>query len=313
MVQNNEMTPGELVKFIVLTAVIGGSIGSIGDFYTQLLRAIGSSERIMDVLEDVSEVEITNGPIVGKRLEGNISYKNVQFSYPTRSDLPVLKGIDLEIKAGQKIALVGTSGAGKSTIVQLLLQFYKLGSGEITVDGKNIYDYNISEYRSNVAIVPQEVLLFGGTIKENIGYGRPNASDADIIDAAKQANAWEFIQLFPDGLETIVGDRGIKRVAIARAILRNPSILLLDEATSALDSESERVVQEALNVLMKGRTSIIIAHRLSTIREVDCIYVLDGGKIIEKGTHETLSLIENGLYNNLAKLQASPNPFKGEQ
>ncbi|MEY4902797.1 MAG: hypothetical protein RLZZ292_612 [Bacteroidota bacterium] len=310
MVQNNEMTPGELVKFIVLTAVIGGSIGSIGDFYTQLLRAIGSSERIMDVLEDVSEVEITNGPIVGKRLDGNISYKNVQFSYPTRSDLPVLKGIDLEIKAGQKIALVGTSGAGKSTIVQLLLQFYKLGSGEITVDGKNIYDYNISEYRSNVAIVPQEVLLFGGTIKENIGYGRPNASDADIIDAAKQANAWEFIQLFPDGLETIVGDRGIKlsggqrqRVAIARAILRNPSILLLDEATSALDSESERVVQEALNVLMKGRTSIIIAHRLSTIREVDCIYVLDGGKIIEKGTHETLSLIENGLYNNLAKLQ----------
>ena len=178
------------------------------------------------------------------------------------------------------------------------------------LDGKSVFDYNISEYRHNFAIVPQEVLLFGGTIRENILYGKPDAAEAEIIEAAKQSNSWEFISSFPEGLETIVGERGIKlsggqrqRIAIARAILRDPSVLLLDEATSSLDAESEKVVQDALNNLMKGRTSIIIAHRLATIRDVDCIYVIDNGKIVEQGTHNELSLIDNGAYSSLAKLQ----------
>ncbi|MEO0338782.1 MAG: ABC subfamily B transporter ATP-binding protein, partial [Bacteroidota bacterium] len=244
------------------------------------------------------------------RVQGHIHYDDVQFSYPTRKDVSVLNGISFEVQPGESVALVGSSGAGKSTIIQLLLQFYKLDGGHIRVDGKNISEYDLADYRKNIAIVPQEVMLFGGTIKENIIYGKPEASDEEVEDAARKANAWQFIQSFPDGLETIVGERGVKlsggqrqRIAIARAILKDPAILLLDEATSSLDAESEKLVQEALNQLMEGRTSILIAHRLATIRDVDCIYVLDEGKIIEKGTHDELSKIENGAYSTLAKLQ----------
>ncbi len=311
MVQKNELTAGELISFVAYTAILGGAIAGLGSFYTQLLSAIGATERVREILNTESEIDLDNKP--GRdlvRFQGNIEYRDVHFSYPTRSDIAVLKGINFKIKAGQKVALVGPSGAGKSTIVQLLLQFYKVDKGNILLDDKSIFDYNISEYRHNFAIVPQEVLLFGGTIRENILYGKPNASDDEIIEAAKQSNSWEFISTFPEGLETIVGERGIKlsggqrqRIAIARAILRNPSVLLLDEATSSLDAESEKVVQDALNYLMKGRTSIIIAHRLATIRDVDCIYVIDHGKIVEQGTHNELSLIENGAYSSLAKLQ----------
>lgn len=314
MVQNKEMTPGELVSFIVITAVIGGSIGSIGDFYTQLLKALGSSERILEMLDMPSEVSLEKTTEPKSRFEGHISFRDVRFSYPTRDDVEVLKGLNLEIKAGSKVALVGTSGGGKSTIVQLLLHYYNVNSGSIFVDGKNINEFNITSYRENIALVPQEVILFGGTIRENIGYGKSNATEEEIIEAARKANAWDFIQSFPDGLNTIVGERGVKlsggqrqRIAIARAILKDPAILLLDEATSALDAESERVVQEALNTLMEGRTAIVIAHRLATIREVDCIYVIDNGMIIEKGTHEELSAMENGVYNSLAKLQFDAN------
>jgi ATP-binding cassette, subfamily B, bacterial len=309
-VQAGEMEAGTLVTFIAITAIIGGSIGGLGDLYTQLLRAIGASDRIIQILNEESEVELK--ATEGKKLniEGNITYKNVQFSYPTRDDIEVLKGINLEIKAGQKIALVGTSGGGKSTIVQLLQRFYNHTGGEILIDGNDIQSYDITDFRKNLGIVPQEVILFGGTIRENILYGNPQATDNEVIGAAKKANAWEFIDSFPDGLETVVGERGIKlsggqrqRIAIARAILKNPTILILDEATSSLDAESERVVQEALNGLMEGRTSVVIAHRLATIREVDCIYVIDGGVIVEKGTHDELSAIEDGIYNSLAKLQ----------
>lgn len=310
MVQSGAMTPGKLVSFIVITAVIGGSIGSIGDFYTQILRAIGASERIVEMLQMESEVKLEDKTTQSLQLDGNIQYKNVHFQYPTRTDVAVLKGLDLEIKAGQRVALVGTSGGGKSTIVQLLLRYYNVSEGAISVDGTNINDFNITAYRDNIALVPQEVILFGGTIRENIAYGKNNASEEEIIAAAKKANAWEFITSFPDGLDTIVGERGVKlsggqrqRIAIARAILKDPAILLLDEATSALDAESERVVQEALNNLMEGRTSIVIAHRLATIRDVDCIYVIDGGRIVEKGTHDELSSITDGIYNGLAKLQ----------
>ncbi len=311
LVQSGDMEVGDLFSFILYTGIIGGAIGGLGNLYTELTSALGATERIQEILDRNGEVQPINAPLQAhERLQGYIEYRNVLFSYPTRPDIQVLKGIDLQIQAGQKVALVGASGAGKSTIIQLLLQFYKIDSGAIYVDGKSIYEYDLLKYRQNIAIVPQEVLLFGGSIRENILYGQPNATEAELIAAAQQANAWEFIQSFPEGLDTIVGERGVKlsggqrqRVAIARAILKDPAILLLDEATSSLDAESEKLVQEALNRLMEGRTSIIIAHRLATIRDVDCIYVLDNGHIVEQGTHQELSLREDGLYNTLAKLQ----------
>ena len=311
LVEKGVMEVGDLFSFILYTGLIGGAIGSLGNLYTALAGALGATERITEILDTNSEVEIQSVKITeAQRFVGNISYKDIHFAYPTRLDVPVLKGINFDIKSGEKVALVGMSGSGKSTMVQLLLQFYQPDQGMITIDGKPATEYDLSVYRQNMAIVPQEVMLFGGTIRENILYGKPDATEAEIVDAAKQSNAWEFIDSFPDKLETIVGDRGIKlsggqrqRVAIARAILRNPSILLLDEATSSLDAESEKVVQDALNKLMEGRTSVIIAHRLATIREVDTIYVIDEGQIIEQGTHEELSAIEDGAYSGLAKLQ----------
>jgi ATP-binding cassette, subfamily B, bacterial len=305
------MTAGGLIQFVSYTATIGGAIAALGSFYPELMGSIGATERVREILNRESEVDVKDVPMLpARRLSGDIELKNVHFRYPTREDIEVLKGVDLTIKSGQKIALVGTSGAGKSTIMQLILRFHQATEGSIFVDGKDMASYDISDYRQNLALVPQEVLLFGGTIRENILYGKPDASDDEVIEAAKQSNSWEFISQFPDGLATIVGERGIKlsggqrqRIAIARAILRNPSILLLDEATSSLDAESEKVVQDALNVLMEGRTSIIIAHRLATIREVDKIYVLDGGKIVEQGTHDELYEKERGIYAGLAKLQ----------
>ncbi|MEK7257514.1 MAG: ATP-binding cassette domain-containing protein, partial [Bacteroidota bacterium] len=325
MVNRGDITPGQLISFVVYTAAIGGAIAGLGNFYTELLGAVGATERIREILNEKAEVEVvettlkaTAGTQTGAtarvaptgKLYGEIEFRDVHFDYPTRPDVPVLRGISFQISAGQKVALVGPSGAGKSTIVQLVLKFYGIREGDILADGESIFDMDTTAYRQNIAIVPQEVLLFGGTIRENILYGKPDASDPEIIEAAKQANAWEFISRFPEGLETLVGERGIKlsggqrqRIAIARAILKNPSILLLDEATSSLDAESEKVVQEALDKLMEGRTSIIIAHRLATVRNVDCIYVIEHGRIVEQGTHEELSLIEDGVYKSLARLQ----------
>ncbi len=305
------MEVGQLVTFVTYTAVIGASIASLANFYTQILGALGATERVREILDMESEVDVqASGTVSTHRFKGNIRYEDVKFSYPTRTDIQILRGLNLEIKQGQKVALVGPSGSGKSTIVQLLLRFYELDGGRITIDGKAATDYDISAYRKNMAIVPQEVLLFGGTIRENILYGKPDATDDEILEATKKSNSWEFIKTFPEQLETIVGERGVKlsggqrqRIAIARAILKDPAILLLDEATSSLDAESERVVQDALNTLMEGRTSIIIAHRLATIREVDTIFVIDQGKIVEQGTHDELSAIEDGMYSSLAKLQ----------
>ena len=319
MVQNGVMTAGDLVAFVAYTAIIGAAIGGLGNIYASLIGALGATERIREILDMESEVKIEDGDLEPlQNFQGEIKYDGVHFSYPTRKDLPVLKGINLEIHPGQKIALVGSSGSGKSTIVSLLMNLYQVEKGQILVDGKNIKDYNITAYRKQMAIVPQEVLLFGGTIRENIEYGKPGASETEIINAAKLSNSYEFISSFPEGLDTIVGERGVKlsggqrqRIAIARAILKDPRILLLDEATSSLDAESERVVQEAMDRLMEGRTSIIIAHRLATIKEVDCIYVIDQGQIVEKGTHTALSSMENGIYNSLAKLQFEANKLSG--
>ena len=311
LVQSGEMNLADLFTFILYTTFIGASISGMGELYAQINKTVGASERLFEILEEEAEIpaeELTG--ISVPMIKGDISYQNVHFSYPSRKDLPVLKGISFDVKAGEKVALVGYSGAGKSTIIQLLLRFYEYQSGQILVDGKPLTQFGISEIRKNIAIVPQEVMLFGGTIKENILYGKPTASDEEVYDAAKRAHALEFINTFPEKLETIVGERGIKlsggqrqRIAIARAILKNPKILILDEATSSLDAESEKLVQIALDDLMKDRTTIVIAHRLATIRKVDQIYVIKEGQIYESGTHQELTLMDKGLYASLIKLQ----------
>jgi ATP-binding cassette subfamily B protein len=307
LVQSGEITIGDLLSFVLYTTFIGGSIAGLGDIYAQIQRSIGASERILEIIEQTDEQE----PVAASlKLRGDIDFKNVNFAYPSRPDYQVLQGLDFSIKAGEKVALVGQSGSGKSTIINLLMRFYPLQQGSINVDGLAHVSYNLTSYRSNVGIVPQEVILFGGTIQENIAYGKPGASEAQIIEAARKANAYEFIVRFPDGLNTMVGERGVKlsggqrqRIAIARAILRDPSILILDEATSSLDAESEVLVQEALEKLMEGRTTLIIAHRLSTIRKVDRIFVIRDGQLAETGSHTELSQQQNGIYSNLLKLQ----------
>lgn len=308
LVASGDMSIGDLVSFVLYTTFIGGSIAGLGDIYGQVQKAIGSSERVLEILDEAPEVSTADFQKV--KVDGNILFDQVRFTYPTRPEVEVLKNIKLDIKAGEKVALAGHSGAGKSTIIQLLLKFYPVQNGTVSVDGKPLQEWNLKQLRSNIGIVPQEVLLFGGSIRENIAYAKPEASEEEIIEAAKKANAWQFISKFPEGLDTKVGERGVKlsggqrqRVAIARAILKNPAILILDEATSSLDSESEALVQEALDELMKNRTTIIIAHRLGTIRKVDRIYVLKEGEIVEQGTHEELTIKEVGFYANLVKLQ----------
>lgn len=310
---SGEMSVGQLISFVLYSTFVGASFGGIAELYAQIQKAIGATERVFELLDETPEKINSNKEKVEiQKIKGTVEFRNVAFSYPSRKEIKVLKNVNFSASFGQKIAIVGPSGTGKSTIASLLLRFYNIDNGEILIDGKNIYDYDLENLRGNMSIVPQDVILFGGTIKENIAYGKPNATDQEILVAAKQANAYQFIESFPDKFETVVGERGIKlsggqrqRIAIARALLKNPSILILDEATSALDSESEKLVQEALEILMEGRTSIIIAHRLSTIRSADQILVLDNGIIAEQGTHQDLIVLENGIYKNLSNLQFS--------
>ena len=308
LVQSGDMSIGDLVSFVLYTTFIGGSIAGLGDLYGQIQKAIGASERVLEITSLEEEGSGQSGAI--PVLKGDIAFSGVDFAYPTRADVPVLQQLSLRIRSGEKVALVGHSGAGKSTIIQLLMRFYDILGGEITVDGKSISTFELTAYRRHIGIVPQEVILFGGTIGENISYGRPGATAAEVREAARKANALQFIEQFPEGMETVVGERGVKlsggqrqRIAIARAILRDPKILILDEATSSLDAESEQLVQEALDELMEGRTTIIIAHRLATIRKVDRIYVISGGQIAESGSHEELLQQEGGTYANLVRLQ----------
>ena len=307
---SGEMSVGQLISFVLYSTFVGASFGGIAELYAQIQKAVGATERVFELLDETPEKINSSESSTEKVLKGNVSFKKVAFSYPSRKEIQVLKDVSFNADFGQKIAIVGPSGAGKSTIASLLLRFYNIEGGEISIDGKNIYDYDLETLRGNMSIVPQDVILFGGTIRENIAYGKPNATEEEITKAAKQANAYQFIKGFPEKFETIVGERGIKlsggqrqRIAIARALLKNPSILILDEATSSLDSESEKLVQEALEILMEGRTSIIIAHRLSTIRSADQIIVLDEGTIKEQGTHQELIALENGIYKNLSNLQ----------
>jgi len=308
LVQEGSMSVGDLLSFVLYTTFIGGSIAGLGDLYGQIQKAIGASERVMEILNEEEELQIKAEDKI--KLNGAIQFENVRFSYPTRKDVEVLKGLDLTVDAGEKVALVGHSGAGKSTIIQLLMRFYPVDGGQIMVDGQAVTSLSLNAFRQNIGIVPQEIILFGGTIRENIAYGKPNATEEEVIAAAEKANAWMFIKDFPEGLDTVVGERGVKlsggqrqRIAIARAILKDPKILILDEATSSLDAESENLVQQALDELMQNRTTIIIAHRLATIRKVDKIFVLNEGKISEQGSHQELLESENGTYSNLVKLQ----------
>lgn len=311
LASNNQLLIGDLFSFIIYSAFVGVSFGGIAEMYAQIQKAVGAVERVFEILDEIPEViDITGTQTLSKRIEGNVTFDNVAFTYPSRKEMQVLKNISIVINKGDTIAVVGPSGSGKSTIAALLLRFYDPESGKILIDGKDAKSYPLTELRNNMAIVPQDVLLFGGTIKENIAYGKPFATIEEIAEAARKANAINFIDSFPEKFETLVGERGMKlsggqrqRIAIARAVLKDPSILILDEATSSLDSESERLVQEALDKLMVGRTSFVIAHRLSTIRKADKIIVIDKGEVRESGTHEELLLLENGLYHSLSRLQ----------
>lgn len=304
---NPELSSGDFFSFVMYTMMMGASIGSLPEMYASIQKAIGATENLMLIINESSEKEINKGQDKPS-ISGKVSFENVAFAYPQRENVEVLKNVSFAANANETIAFVGQSGAGKSTLASLILNYYPILKGAIKFDGIDANKIDMAHLRSHIAIVPQEVLLFGGTIRENIEFGKPGASEAEIIEAAKQANAYDFVMAFPDGFDTQVGDRGIQlsggqkqRIAIARAILKNPTILILDEATSALDNESERLVQEALEKLMKGRTSFVIAHRLTTIRNADKILVLNNGEIIESGSHEEL-IGKKGAYSALVEI-----------
>jgi ATP-binding cassette subfamily B protein len=314
---DGSLKPGDLFGVTFYTIFIGGSIGSFADLYSNLQRSIGATQRVRELLNEPAEpLEVATRVA---RFRGEVSFDRVNFAYPSRPEVQVLKNLSFAAQAGKIVALVGPSGAGKSTIASLLLRFYDPQQGRILFDGKTATDYGLHELRSQMALVPQEVLLFGGSIAENIAYGKPGASQSEIEAAARRANAHDFIVQFPEGYQTLVGERGVKvsggqrqRIAIARALLKDPSILILDEATSALDAESERLVQQALEELMKGRTCFVIAHRLSTIRNADTIVLLRDGAVRETGSHDELMLVPDGAYRRMVELQHGANVLTEE-
>ena len=315
LMHSGHLTFGNITAFVVYSVLIGFTLAGFADLYSQIQKTIGATQRVRDLLRGETEtIEVTEEPLQEKyKLNGQVSFQKIAFNYPSRKDVEVLRDITLEVSRGEQIAIVGSSGAGKSTLISLLLRFYDPDSGMLSFDGHDARTFPLSQLRMQMSLVPQDVMLFGGSILENIAYGKPSATLEEVEAAAMKANAHEFIVRFPEGYSTLVGERGImlsggqrQRIAIARAILKNPVILILDEATSSLDSESEALVQDALENLMKNRTSFVIAHRLSTIRNADKIIVLENGMVKESGTHQELLALE-GLYKNFSKLQFELN------
>ena len=315
LIATGEMASGQLFSFVIYSGFIGGSVGGLADVYSRLQRAMGATEAIMAMLDEQPETsnqqpETSNQQPAASNQQLAVRFSGVHFAYPTRPDVPVLQGLNLEIREGQQCALVGSSGAGKSTVVQLLYRFHDPQQGELLVQGRDARDWPLDELRGRMAWVPQDVVLFGRSILENIRYSRPEASDEEVRRAAEDANAWEFIERFPDGWNTQVGERGVQlsggqrqRIAIARAMLRDPKLLVLDEATSSLDPESESLVQGALETLMRGRTSLVIAHRLSTVRHADVIAFIHEGQIAEMGSHDELMRLDGGRYRAFVQKQ----------
>jgi len=307
LVGQESISFGDLIGFIVYTLMIGAAVGGLGDLIGQLAKTAGAADRLIEL--DSFLVEDTSGTNI-EHVKGNIKFDKVSFAYPSRPESNIINDFSFTLKAGEKLALIGKSGAGKSTIANLLMRFYKGYEGEITIDEKSISSLDVISYRSHIGLVPQDVFIFSGTIRDNVAYGKDKVSDQDIINVCKQANAWEFIAKLPDGLDTVLGQRGInlsggqkQRISIARTILKDPKILLLDEATSALDTESEHLVQEALNALMTNRTTIVIAHRLSTIKNVDHIIAIEDGKIVESGSPQALLAKGESYYQKMLNYQ----------
>ncbi|WP_189640580.1 ABC transporter transmembrane domain-containing protein [Paramylibacter ulvae] len=309
-VRDGNMSAGVLVQFVIYSVMVAGSVGALAEFWGEMQRAAGATERLVELLNADDLVEDPDQPAtLATPVRGAITFDDVTFRYPARPKVAALEGFSLDIKAGETVALVGPSGAGKSTVFQLLLRFYDLSAGSISIDGMKITDMAREEYRKHIALVPQDAVIFGTSAMENIRFGRPDASDDEVIAAAKAAAAHDFLSALPDGYESDVGERGVmlsggqkQRLAIARAILRDAPILLLDEATSALDAASEQAVQKAVDALAKERTTLIVAHRLATVKKADRIVVLDEGRVVAQGTHSEL-VKQGGLYAQLAKLQ----------
>ena len=309
-VREGAMSPGELVQFVIYAVMVAGAVASLSEIWGELQRAAGATERLVELLAAEDSVTDPVQPVaLPARVRGEVGFEEVTFHYPSRPGIAALDGLTLNIRAGETVALVGPSGAGKSTIFQLLLRFFDPATGRVMLDGTDLRELTRSDLRRQVALVPQEPVIFAATARDNIRFGRPDASDAEVEAAARAAAAHDFIAALPEGYDTWVGERGImlsggqrQRLAIARAVLRDAPILLLDEATSALDAESERAVQQAVERLAEGRTTLIIAHRLATVKRADRIVVFQDGRIVAEGSHGTL-VAENGLYARLARLQ----------
>lgn len=311
LMAQGEMIAGDLFSFVIYSVFVGGTIGGLATVFANIQKFIGATEALFELFDEQEEAlaEIKEIPR-DQLLHGEIEFQQVSFAYPTRPNELVLKDLNFTIASNQQVAIVGASGAGKSTLASLLLQLHQPVSGQLFFDERPGNSLSLSVIRHQIALVPQDIFLFGGTIRENIAYGKTDATDEEIFQAAKKANALEFIERFDEKFETLVGERGTQlsggqrqRIAIARAVLKNPKILILDEATSSLDAESERLVQDALDKLMQGRTSIVIAHRLATVRKADRILVFENGQIVESGNHQELIQLDKGVYKNLSELQ----------